>query len=148
MIFVSVGTTKFDALVKEIDKIAKNSDEKFIVQIGNGNYIPKNCGWFRFANSLNEYYSKADFIISQGGAATVFEILTLNKKLIGINNPLLSGNHQIEILSKLGSENYLIWCKNINELGILIKKAKSFKLKKYTSPKCEIHGKIIEFLKP
>ena len=148
MIFVTVGTTKFNALVKEIDKIAKNSNKKFIVQIGNGDYIPKNCDWFRFSNSLNEYYKKSNLIISQGGAATIFEILMLNKRLISVNNPSLSGNHQTEILSKLGSENYLIWCSDITKLDIFIKGAKNFKFKKYFSSKCDIPKIIAKFLKP
>ena len=42
MIFVTVGTGKFELLVREMDKIASKLKERVIIQIGNGDYEPKN----------------------------------------------------------------------------------------------------------
>jgi len=40
VIFVTIGTGKFEELVKEVDKFANQSKEKIIIQIGKGGYEP------------------------------------------------------------------------------------------------------------
>ena len=146
MIFVTVGTGKFDELIIEIDKIAPKIKEKIIAQIGSGSYLPKNIEFFRFKVPLDLYYKKASLIISHGGAGTIYALLKQNKKVIGIANQKRTDAHQQEILEALSEESYLIWCRNINELENCIVLARSFKFKKYNQPECRIANKIIEFL--
>lgn len=146
MIFVTVGTGKFDELIIKIDELAPKIKEKFIAQIGNGNYAPKNISYFRFKPNLMPYYKKADLIISHGGAGTTYELLAMGKKLVSIANPNRTDIHQEEILEVLSKEKHLIWCRNTKDLEEAIKKAKKFKFKKYTKPRCKIAGKIKEFL--
>ena len=43
MIFVTVGTTDFSALIRAIDEIAPTLDEEVIMQIGRGKYEPQHC---------------------------------------------------------------------------------------------------------
>ena len=50
MILVTVGSTHFDLLIKKIDQLV---DDKIITdivvcQIGNGEYLPKSCKFYRF----------------------------------------------------------------------------------------------------
>jgi beta-1,4-N-acetylglucosaminyltransferase len=146
MIFITVGTGKFDDLTKKIDEIAPKVKDKFIAQIGNGSYIPKNLSYFRFKPSLIPYFKKADLIISHGGAGTTYELLAIGKKLISIANPNRTDVHQEEILKALSKENYLIWCKNLKEIEKAIKKARKFKFRRYKQPACKIAEKIKEFL--
>src|SRR5947209_11093294 len=54
MIFVTVGTTDFDALVRRIDELAPSLGEEVLCQIGKGSYLPRNCRYFRYAPSLDE----------------------------------------------------------------------------------------------
>ena len=102
MIFAFVGTTRFDDLVEAIDKITPKMEEKVIIQLGNGKYIPKNCKHFTFDDDLYKYYKQADIIFAHGGAGITFEVLNLGKKLISIENPYVLEGHQQDL-----SENYL-----------------------------------------
>ncbi len=147
MIFVTVGTGKFDELIRRIDMTAASIKEKIIAQIGNGEYTPKNMEYFRFRQNLMPYYKKASLVISHGGAGTTFELLAIGKKIVSIANPNRTDVHQEEILKALSKDDYLIWCKNLGELGETIKKAEGFNFKKYKQPECGIAEKIKEFLK-
>jgi len=146
MIFVTVGTGKFEELVKKIDEISKGIKEKIIVQIGKGEYEPKNCEWFRFKPSLEAYYKKARIIVTHGGAGTIFQLLKMGKKLIGVANLDRTDVHQTEILRVLSEDNYLIWCKNLDNLKEDIEKARNFKFKKYVPPKNNIKEIIENFI--
>jgi len=148
MIFVTVGTTQWDELVREVDKLIGqgNIKEKVTVQIGAGNYIPRNCDWFRYAPSLDQHIKRADIVIAQGGAGFVFEALSTGAKLICVENRQLSGRHQREILNKLSKSLYLVWCKDIVDLGVCVNRMRKIKLRRYSAPACEIHKKIVEFM--
>jgi len=144
MIFVTVGTGKFDKLIKVIDKNANRIREKIIMQIGSGSYKPKNCEFFRYKPSLREYYEKASLVIAHGGAGTTFELLRMGKRLISVAN--LSkrvDKHQKEILDVLSKQGYLIWHRNPKKILEDIKKAKKFRFKQYVPPECKI-GEVIE----
>lgn len=147
MIFVTVGTTKFDDLIKKIDILASKKliKEKVLMQIGEGKYIPKYSEWFRYKPSLDSYYKKASLVISHSGAGTLLELINKKKKTIVVINPDVVKNPDIVI--KLSEEKHILWCKNIKKLNNCIKKARLFKFKKYRKPGCKIHKKIIEFLK-
>lgn len=146
MIFVTVGSGKFDELIRKIDKIATKIKGEVIAQIGNGNNIPKNIEYFRFKPNLIPYYKKASLIIAHGGAGTTYELLAMDKKLISIANLNRTDVHQEEILKVLSDEKHLIWCKDLRKLEETIKKAKKLKFKKYKQPECKIAEKIEEFL--
>jgi len=145
-IFITVGTGKFDELIRSIDLLISELKLKVIAQIGNGGYIPKNCKFFRYKPSLREEYKKARIIVSHGGAGTTFEILSMGKKLVSIANLERTDVHQEEILKELSKQGYLIWCDNLEKLGECIKKAEHYKFKKYKKPKNLIAKKIEEFL--
>ena len=148
MIFVTVGTGKFELLVKEVDKLVPKLKEKVVAQIGSGKYTPKNCKWFRFAPNLKRYYKQANLIISHGGPGTVFEILDIGKPLIALaNRNRTDAQHQAEFLRAISKESKaLIYCRNISDLYKTIQKAKSTKLEKYKRPRCQIAKIIEEFI--
>ncbi|MCD6226390.1 MAG: glycosyltransferase [Candidatus Aenigmarchaeota archaeon] len=143
MIFVTVGTDRFEELVKAIDKNAPEVKEKIVIQIGKGKYKPKNCEYFDFVPKIDSYYKNARLIITHGGAGTIFKLLSRGKKIIGISNPHKPDEHQKEILKVLSEDNYLIWCKDLKNILKLIKNINKIRLKKYEQPNCYIH-KIIE----
>lgn len=146
MIFVTVGTGKFDELIKEIDEIAPKIEERIVAQIGEGRYMPKNIEYFGFKGNLISYYKKARLIIAHGGAGTTFELLDMGKRLISLANPKRTDVHQEDILKVLSKNKHLIWCRNLEHLEETINKAKTFKFKKYKQPECKIAEKIEEFL--
>lgn len=146
MIFVTVGTGKFDELIKEIDEIAPRINEKMTAQIGKGSCIPKNMEYFRFKGNLMPYYKRASLIIAHGGAGTIYELLSMDKKLVSIANLNRTDVHQEEILKALSEDKYLIWCKSLKDLEKAIKKAGEFKFKGYKQPRCKIPKAIEKFI--
>lgn len=145
-IFVTVGTTNFNELIKKVDDLIANKiiNDKVIMQIGGGSYIPKYAKYFRFITNIDKYYQKADLVISHEGAATLFRLMELNKKIIALENPKSISNP--DLIRKFSKEKYILWCKDIEKLNKYIKRFDLFKPQKYIKPKCEIHLKIIEFL--
>lgn len=146
MIFATVGTTHFDELVEAIDRVAAELGEEVVVQLGNARYVPKNCRYFTFADSLVQYFGEADIVIAHGGAGITFEVLNLGKKLISVENPHALEGHQGDLLGKLSREGYLIWCRDLNEIGNSIREVRKVKIREYVRPECRIGKKIEEWL--
>jgi beta-1,4-N-acetylglucosaminyltransferase len=148
VIFATVGTGKFESLVKELDKIAPKLKEKIIIQIGAGEYKPKNCEWFKFAPNLQKYYKRAELIIAHGGPGTVFEILDTGKKFVACaNRDRTDPQHQVEFLEAISKESAsLLYCENIQNLLSYIIKARKFKFKKYVRPKCWMDVEVRTFI--
>jgi beta-1,4-N-acetylglucosaminyltransferase len=147
VIFVTVGTSDFDQLVKRIDKMAPFLHGQVLVQIGNGKYIPRNCEYFRFAPSLASYYDKADVVVAHGGLGTTMEVLQKGKKLISVQNTTCIDDHQTDILGVLAREGYLIWCRDLDELPSLLERAPAMNLRPYFPPSCRIAEVIRDFLR-
>jgi len=134
---VTVGTSlPHDELIMKIDSLVNEGKikDEVIAQIGAGRYIPKNIEFIRFAPSLDEYYHKADIIISNCGAGTIMENVTAGRRLIVIQNPDITGGHEWEIVTKMEKGAHLIWCKELDGLegsihAALTKEFKRFKPK-------------------
>ena len=111
MIFVAIGTTFFDTLIKYMDNLSLDLNEKVIMQIGRSKYVPLNCEYFRFVPSLVPYYERASLIVSHGGLGILTEVLERRLPLIAVEDPNQPDRHQRELLSVWEREGYLIWCK-------------------------------------
>ncbi len=146
MIFVTVGTGDFDQLVRKIDQLAPFLGDRVVVQIGDGPYIPENCEYFRFASSLDPYYDEADVVIAHGGVGITIEVLKKGKKLISVDNKTMIDQHQSDILETFASAGYLVWCKDLDELPLLLKRVSTMNLEPYVTPPCTIGEVIKEYL--
>lgn len=152
MIFVLLGTfpTDFSRPLVEIEKLLKNKtiNEDVIVQSGHTKFKSDLMTFkpFLSLDDLDEFYKKADVIISQGGTGSIVKGLKLNKKIIGI--PRLKkfnevvDDHQTELINELGKDNFLLPWNEGDDLKILLEKLKSFCPKKFESN----NSKIVEFL--
>ncbi|KAF7458242.1 UDP-N-acetylglucosamine transferase subunit ALG13 [Cryptosporidium felis] len=127
-VLVTVGTTKFDSLVKEADKVEFHDQlidcgyTKLYIQYGSGGYVPagkvtrhsKNLGHKKeleinavpYIKEIS--YSEYDLIIGHAGAGTILNSLRNNKKMIVVINNSLMDNHQSELATQLHDEKYLI----------------------------------------
>lgn len=114
MIFVTIGTIKFDNLISEIDRLVgeKNFNEEVICQISNGNYIPKNCKYFRLIPSIDDYIKRASLVITHGGSGSLFGSLRGGKRIIGVANHDLAADHQVQLLEELSNEGYILYCRD------------------------------------
>lgn len=129
-VLVTVGTTKFDALVKAVDSTAvadalvARGYTRLVIQKGAGKHqvqtlLPVGSQHhqlsnglqvqvFEFAPSLAEYMQAADLIISHAGSGSIFEALRLRKPLVAVPNPILMDNHQAELANHLARLDYII----------------------------------------
>ncbi len=143
MIFVTSGIGGSDEIVRKVDELASKSNEKFVVVIGKGDYIPKNCKWFRYVPSIIPYVKQSRVVIAHGGVGTIFDCLNNGARIITVAKEHI-GDHQTDIIDKLSKENYLIKCENLNDLEDLINSNK--KLRKYVKPESNMAEKIMKFL--
>lgn len=116
-ILVTVGTTKFDSLIKYLDQnLIKNVE--FVFQIANGKYLPKNFTYFRFTNEIEKYYEEADIVITHAGAGTIYRLLEKRKKMIIVPNNERRDNHQVDIAKFMDLNGY---AKSITEFNSIEK---------------------------
>jgi beta-1,4-N-acetylglucosaminyltransferase len=93
---VCVGTSSFDRLIIEIDKINRD-DIEFFIQYGNSTYKPKHhkcTDWVRdFDLLINDF----DIIITHAGAGSVYSMLENKLRIIVVPNLDRVDKHQTEI---------------------------------------------------
>jgi UDP-N-acetylglucosamine transferase subunit ALG13 len=145
-VFVTVGSTDFDALIQAVDSLAPSLRTQGEMQIGHGQYVPINMPYFRFAPSLDSYYERATLVVAHGGLGITMEVLRRGLPLVSVSNPDRYDNHQEDLLSSLSEMGCLVWCRRLDELGQAIETAQTRPLKRYQSPECEIHLVINQFL--
>ena len=129
-VFVTVGTTRFDALIRALDQpqtvlvLTAKGFDSLVLQIGTGRHTPSiicpegQCShthangfevvWFRHAPSLKDHMKAALLIISHAGSGSLFEALQLQKPIIAVPNAILMANHQAELADHLASLGFLI----------------------------------------
>ncbi|MGC8837723.1 MAG: PssE/Cps14G family polysaccharide biosynthesis glycosyltransferase [Anaerolineae bacterium] len=146
MVFVTVGTTEFDALVQAMDAWAADHDEPVVMQIGHGTYIPRHAEHFRFAPTLVPYYERADLVVAHGGLGTTMEVLHLRKRLVSVSNPDRYDRHQEDLLEALDAAGHLLWCRDLRGLPEAIAEARRREFVPYTPPPCRIHEVIAAYL--
>ncbi|OVA04938.1 Glycosyl transferase [Macleaya cordata] len=125
-VFVTVGTTCFDALVKAVDtqevteELSRKGYTHLVIQMGRGTYIPtKSAGedggltvdYFTFSSSIAEYLKSASLVISHAGSGSIFETLGLGKPLIVVVNEDLMDNHQSELAEELAERKHLFYAR-------------------------------------
>ncbi|KAL6989656.1 N-acetylglucosaminyldiphosphodolichol N-acetylglucosaminyltransferase [Sarracenia purpurea var. burkii] len=122
IVFVTVGTTCFDALVRVMDTMEVKKEllnkgyTHLLIQMGRGSYIPtKSSGedgclvvdYFTFSSSIADNLRSASLVISHAGSGSIFETLKLGKPLIVVVNEDLMDNHQSELAEELAEMKHL-----------------------------------------
>ena len=130
-ILVTVGTTKFENLIKAIDDekfyemIINNKFTKLIIQKGYGEYIPKNYKKYEnkisiqiseILNNFENIIKSSELIISHGGAGIILESLKNKRKIIVCVNDELMDNHQIELANSLHENGYVYYSKDLSNI--------------------------------
>ncbi len=133
MILVTIGTTAFDSLIKEIDQTFPKSTD-ILLQIADGVYKPVNFPFITFSNNIDEYYHKSELIICHAGAGTVYKLLEMGKKIIVVPNMTRSDPHQRELADFVKSNNYGLVPDNLNDIHKTVYQAEQFIPQKYNKP--------------
>ncbi|MEN6290702.1 MAG: PssE/Cps14G family polysaccharide biosynthesis glycosyltransferase [Methanobacterium sp.] len=136
MIFVTVGTHYhgFERLIKKMDEVSLKIDENVVMQIGNTEYEPKNCEYYKFVEEeqMLDLYKNSDVIVAHGGEGTLMDALSFVKPVIVV--PRLkkfhehTDDHQIEISEALESQGKVIVIYDVNRLENALVEAKKMSL--------------------
>ncbi|VDD79500.1 unnamed protein product [Mesocestoides corti] len=130
-VFVTVGTTSFNDLIREVNQlsfhkaIARLGYRKIFIQYGRGTVdplpteSPLEVVSFPFRTNLDSVFSESSLVISHGGAGTCMEALTPpgKRKLIIIINETLMHNHQEELALSLheGKHAFVLRVKELHK---------------------------------
>lgn len=135
MIFVTVGTTHFDALVEAVDKyyLSTRTGEVLLFQIGAGSYQPTSGEFFRFKPSIDAELDSASLVITHGGM-TVLGLLAKRKRFVAVANSSLADDHQTSMLRRISSNSSLIWTNQVSGLPACIERAMSSDPASWTGP--------------
>jgi beta-1,4-N-acetylglucosaminyltransferase len=129
LVFVTVGSTKFDALLQAtvsepvLTALHTKGFVQVVLQRGNSD-LDLDCGastrdsltirkagldieTWKFKPSIHDEIERADLVISHGGSGTILHVLRSGKPLIVVPNPALMDNHQEELASRLDSLGHL-----------------------------------------
>ena len=134
-VFVTVGSTQFDKLVRSVDvpgvyaQLEALGFQSVVFQIGKGSYVPASAELdgqetiargdtgnllpvqvFRRAPSIEEYLKTAGLVISHAGVGTIMETLRIGSPLIAVVNPSLMDDHQLEVC--LALDKYIRTCRS------------------------------------
>eukprot|EP01017_Pseudomicrothorax_dubius_P025073 TRINITY_DN2674_c0_g1_i2.p1 TRINITY_DN2674_c0_g1~~TRINITY_DN2674_c0_g1_i2.p1 ORF type:complete len:189 (-),score=60.49 TRINITY_DN2674_c0_g1_i2:106-612(-) len=160
---VTVGTTRFDEMINEIDRpevyemFKKYGYTKIFIQYGRGN-PPKNFSRVEGLNveiyDLKTTFSKdlneSDLIISHCGGGTIMEAVKAKRNMIAVVNDTLMDNHQMEMYEKMTAEHYIYGVKSPKELKteleLLVRKVQEVGVKPYPEPKKDLISQIIQEL--
>jgi len=146
IVFVTVGSTDFDPLVRATDEAAPSLPLPVVIQIGIGRYEPRNAEWFRLAPSLEPYYERAEIVVSHGGAGTILEVLRRGMRLVSADNPDRPDQHQKDMIGHMASLGKLVWCRDLARLQAAIAEARSLRPAPLVTPPPLVHHVIREFL--
>ncbi|MDD2698434.1 MAG: glycosyltransferase [Arcobacteraceae bacterium] len=140
-IFVTVGTTKFDSLIKSVDENLLDLDYEVTMQISDGNYKPKH---FEFTNEIQKYFREADVVITHAGAGSIYELLELGKKIIIVPNFDRIDKHQSDIADYMDKNNY---AKSIYNIVNVIEALKSHNFDEFKKENFFKAQEIIDFMR-
>ncbi|PON56551.1 Glycosyl transferase [Trema orientale] len=134
IVFVTVGTTCFDALVRAMDtevvkeELLRRGYTHLLIQMGRGSYVPSKSGggnaslavdYFTFSSSIADHLRSASLVISHAGSGSIFETLRLCKPLVVVVNEDLMDNHQSELAEELAERKHL-YCARPQTLNQII----------------------------
>jgi len=108
VIFVTVGGMRaFPRLVREMDRIAGEIDERVVMQIGSTDHQPVNCDYFRFMSrdEVRKLYAEARLVVCHAGTGSILAALEHDRPLVLVPRLKRHGevfdDHQLEIAGEM-----------------------------------------------
>ena len=151
MIFVTVGSQKFqfNRLLKAVDEL--QTDEEIFAQIGYSDYKPQNYNYKDFLDreEFTAWQEKADIVITHGGTGAIIGAVKKGKKVIAV--PRLKkysehvDDHQIQLVKQFKDLNLIYACMD-GELQNALNVVENTTFNEYSSNTDRIVKSIEEFI--
>lgn len=111
MIFITVGTERFDALIEKVDDLVASGviTGDVFAQIGVGRYAPKHIEYARFIRDMHERLLAADVTVTHAGVGSLLELIDLHRPFVAVVDPLKIDNHQLEYARALAERLDYCW---------------------------------------
>jgi beta-1,4-N-acetylglucosaminyltransferase len=125
-IFITVGTTPFDSLIRFCDE---NLDQALAItmQISkDATYIPKRFDHITFTGDIHSCYQNADLVITHAGAGTIFTLLEMGKRIIVVPNLDRDDSHQRDLAGVVEKKQWGLVCWSFQDISELIEHALDF----------------------
>lgn len=122
MIFVTLGSQKFqfNRLLKAVD--ALESDEEIFAQTGYSDYVPVHYASKAFLDrdEFAKIMSRTDIVITHGGTGAIMDAVKRGKKVIAVPRLASYGehvdDHQLQIIQQFKEQNLICGLRNCDEL--------------------------------
>ena len=120
MIFITLGSQKFqfNRLLEAVDKL--KTEEEIFAQIGYSDYKPKNYKYKEFLDrdEFSSVMDKADIVTTHGGTGAIISAVKKGKKVIAVPRLAKYGehvdDHQIQLISQFKELNLIYSCEDMD----------------------------------
>ncbi len=130
-IFITVGTTPFDKLIRFCDENLDPALEITIQISKAASYVPKRLDYFEYVSDVISYYQRADLVITHAGAGTIFTLLEMGKRIIVVPNLDRDDSHQKDLASMVSQKGWGLVCWRHEDLPKLIAQSDRFQMVPY-----------------
>ena len=151
MIFVTLGSQKFqfDRLLRAIDEL--KTEEKIFAQTGFSDYIPENYEYKPFIDQAeyDRIMEEADIVITHGGTGAIIGAVKKGKKVIAVPRLKKFGehvdDHQLQLVHEFAKMDLIYACDDM-DLEKALNVVRDKKYKGYQSNTKVIIESIEEFI--
>lgn len=151
MIFVTLGSQKFqfNRLLRALDELTL--DEKIFAQTGYSDYQPKNYEYKEFLDRVefSLMMDKSDIVITHGGTGAIMSALKKGKKVIAVPRLAKYGehvdDHQLQLIEQFKDLDLICSCENM-DLENALKTVRNHEYKKYKSNTEKIIKSLEDFI--
>ncbi len=151
MIFISLGSQKFqfNRLLMAAEQL--ETDEEIFAQIGYSDYKPTNYSYTDFMDreEFSAMLDKADIVITHGGTGVIIGAVKKGKKVIAVPRLARFGehvdDHQIQLIEQFKELNLIYSCEDM-DLEKALKTVKEAKYMEYKSNTDRIIKDLEEFI--
>lgn len=115
-IFVTVGTTRFDSLVRYVLAHSWFRSNDCVLQVGPGGPVSESLCCFDYTDHILDYYSAADVVVSHAGAGAIYELLSLQKRVVIVPNFDRVDDHQLDLAKYMHCNGHAISVYDLEQL--------------------------------
>ena len=116
MILVTVGTgyQAFTRMLRAMDDVAEQIDERVLMQVGHTPLVPKHAEWFKFVpyEKMQRYFQEASAIVCHAGTGALSNARRFDKPVVAVPRDPQRGEihdtHQLETAVRIRNTSRMI----------------------------------------